>query len=60
MSDEKHVCEECGFEAKSASGLAAHSRKHQNDEPAEGDPVADDCPGEGWHRTAGGNWAKDH
>lgn len=26
-----HVCDECGFEAKSASGLSAHQRSHEED-----------------------------
>lgn len=26
-----HVCDECGFEAKSASGLSAHQRSHEDD-----------------------------
>lgn len=28
--DEQHVCPACGFEAKSAGGLAAHQRSHED------------------------------
>ena len=29
MDTETHICETCGFEAKSLSGLMAHERKHE-------------------------------
>lgn len=28
----EHVCDECGFEAKNAAGLAAHKRSHDSEE----------------------------
>jgi len=29
--DVSHVCEDCGFEAKTAAGLGSHARSHEDD-----------------------------
>lgn len=31
-SDDTHVCDVCGFEAKTAGGLGAHQRSHEDED----------------------------
>ena len=30
-AEESHICDVCGFEAKTAGGLASHQRSHEDD-----------------------------